>query len=77
MGLSESSLQSCNEILKTCITDVLGSFDCTCKSKCMEKCKCMNLYYHCRTTRGDDIVTVSEDEITPSVIDTLSNDLSK
>ena len=47
--------------LKNCITDVLGSFDCTCKSKCCENYKFLNLYYHCRTAQND-ILTESEDE---------------
>ena len=61
MGISESAQKNCNESLNTFITDVLGSFDCTCKSKCCENYKCLNLYYHCRTTK-EDILTESEDE---------------
>ena len=61
MGISESSLQNCNDSLKNCITDVLGSFDCTCKSKFCENYKCLNWYYHCRTTQND-ILTESECE---------------
>ena len=65
MGLSESTMSDC-------INGVLGSFDCTCKSKCMESCKCMICYYHCRTS-GSDIISESEDEndeFTPSVSET-------
>ena len=61
MGLSESTMSEC-------INGVLGSFDCTCKSKCCDYCKFLKLYYHRRTTQGD-IVTDSEDEndeFTPS-----------
>ena len=66
MGLSESTLQNC-------VTNILGSFDCTCKSKCCEYCKFMKLYYHCRTTQSDIIITDSEDEITPSVSESPFN----
>ena len=63
MGLSESSL-------KSCISEVLGSFDCTCKSKCLDSCKCLACYYHCRTATNDaEISSSSEDETikTPSI----------
>ena len=53
MGLSES-------VLNNCVNEVLGSFDCTIKSKCFENYQCLNLYYHCRTTNSD--VNESEDE---------------
>ena len=66
MGLSESTMSEC-------ISNVLGSFDCTCKSKCMENCQCLKLYYDCRTTQSD-IISESEDEIAPSVSESpLSN----
>jgi hypothetical protein len=57
MGLSES-------VLNNCVSDVLGSFDCTLKSKCLENVKCLNLYYHCRTVEGD--ILESDDEETLS-----------
>jgi hypothetical protein len=57
MGISES-------VLSQCVGDVLGSFDCTIKSKCLENVKCMNLYYHCRTTNSE--MSDSEDEETLS-----------
>ena len=54
MGLSESTMSHC-------INGVLGSFDCTCKSKCCDYCEFLKCYYHCHTTQGDS-VTDSEDE---------------
>ena len=65
MGVSESSQKNCSESLNTFITDVLGSFDCTCKSKCCDHFKCINFYYHCRTTNRDDL-SESEEEGTPA-----------
>ena len=62
MGISESSQKNCNESLNTFITDVLGSFDCTCKSKCCDNYKCINMYYHCRTIQKKDDLTDSEEE---------------
>ena len=64
MGLSESSL-------KSCISEVLGSFDCTCKSKCLESCRCMACYYHCRTTNDAEIDSSSGDDV--NTITTPSN----
>ena len=64
MGVSESAQKNCNESLNTFITDVLGSFDCTCKSKCCDYFKCINFYYHCRTTNKDDL-SETEEEGTP------------
>ncbi len=52
MGVSESSQKNCNESLQKFISDVLGSFDCTCKSRCCEYFKCINLYDHCRTNNN-------------------------
>ena len=63
MGVSESSQKNCNESLQKFISDVLGSFDCTCKSRCCEYFKCINLYYHCRTTNKDNINESEEEEI--------------
>ena len=40
MGITESSLQTCVKPLQTCVSEVLGSFDCTMKSKCCENYKC-------------------------------------
>jgi hypothetical protein len=57
MGVSES-------VQSQCIESVLGSFDCTIKSKCLENVKCMNLYYHCRTINSE--MTDSDDEKTLS-----------
>ena len=59
MGLSESTMSDC-------ISNVLGSFNCTCKSKCCDYCKFLKFYYHCRTTQGI-IISERKDEITPSI----------
>ena len=63
MGITESSLQTCVKPLQTCVSEVLGSFDCTLKSKCCENYKCLNFYYHCRTTQSD-IINDTDDEVT-------------
>ena len=63
MGITESSLQTCVKPLQTCVSEVLGSFDCTMKSKCCENYKCLNFYYHCRTTQSD-IINDTDDEVT-------------
>ena len=63
MGITESSLQTCVKPLQTCVSEVLGSFDCTMKSKCCENYKCLNVYYHCRTT-NPDIINDTDDEVT-------------
>ena len=55
MGMTESGLKMMTNPLQSCVSEVLGSFDCTMKSKCCENYKCLNFYYHCRTTN------VSED----------------
>ncbi len=55
MGMSESSLKTLTNPLQSCVSEVLGSFDCTMKSKCCENYKCLNFYYHCRTRTGDNI----------------------
>ena len=58
MGMTESSLQTLTNPLQACVSDVLGSFDCTLKSRCCENYKCLNFYYHCRarhTGDGEDI----------------------
>ena len=62
MGMTESSLQTLTNPLQSCVSDVLGSFDCTLKSRCCENYKCLNFYYHCRTTAGknEDINEESE-----------------
>ena len=63
MGITESSLKTCVKPLQTCVSEVLGSFDCTMKSKCCENYKCLNFYYHCRTTQSD-IISDTDDEVT-------------
>ena len=63
MGVTESSLKTCVKPLQSCVSEVLGSFDCTLKSKCCENYKCLNFYYHCRTTNENEIDN-SDDEIT-------------
>ena len=45
MGMTESSLQTLTNPLQSCVSEVLGSFDCTMKSKCCENYKCLNFYY--------------------------------
>ena len=54
MGMSESSLNTLTNPLQSCVSEVLGSFDCTMRSKCCENYKCWNFYYHCRTTNVND-----------------------
>ena len=63
MGVTESSLKTLTNPIQSCVTEVLGSFDCTLKSKCCENYKCLNFYYHCRTTRDNEIDS-SDDEVT-------------
>ena len=63
MGITESSLKTCVKPLQTCVSEVLGSFDCTMKSKCCENYKCLNFYYPCRTTQSD-IISDTDDEVT-------------
>ena len=63
MGMSESSLKTLTNPIQSCVSEVLGSFDCTMKSKCCENYKCLNFYYHCRTT-NPDIIDNSDDEVT-------------
>ena len=76
MGMSESSLKTLTNPLQSCVSEVLGSFDCTMKSKCCENYKCLNFYYHCRTTNNDaneddEITTIYNSEIqTPMSINT-------
>ena len=50
MGMTESSLKTITNPLQSFVSEVLGSIDCTLKSKCCENYKCLNFYYHCRTT---------------------------
>ena len=64
MGMSESSLKTLTNPIQSCVTEVLGSFDCTMKSKCCENYKCLNFYYHCRTVQSDIIDNNSDDEVT-------------
>ena len=59
MGMLESSLKTLTNPLQSCVSDVLGSFDCTMKSKCCENYNCLNCYYHCRTV--DNIIHVDDD----------------
>ena len=63
MGLSESGLKTMTTPIQSCVSEVLGSFDCTLKSKCCENYKCLNFYYHCRTTEGN-LIDNSDDEVT-------------
>ena len=63
MGLTESSLKTMTNPIQSCVSEVLGSFDCTLKSKCCENYKCLNFYYHCRTTEGN-VIDNSDDEVT-------------
>ena len=69
--MTESSLKTLTNPLQSCVSEVLGSFDCTLKSKCCESYKCLNFYYHCRTTQKD-IDSSDDDEFvaTPPTIDT-------
>ena len=61
--MTESSLKTLTNPIQSCVTEVLGSFDCTMKSKCCENYKCLNFYYHCRTVQSD-IIDNSDDEVT-------------
>ena len=71
MGITESSFKTLTNPLQSCVSEVLGSFDCTLKSKCCEQYKCLNFYYHCRTNQKD-IDSSDDDELiaTPPTIDT-------
>lgn len=62
MGMTESALTTMTQPLQTCVSDVLGSFDCTLRSKCCEEYKCLSFYYHCRTTSVPENIT-TDDEI--------------
>lgn len=55
MGLTESGLKILTEPLSACISDVLGSFDCTCRSNCCENFT--NCYSHCRTIESNEADT--------------------
>ena len=61
--MTESSLKTLTNPLQSCVSEVLGSFDCTMKSKCCDNYKCLNFYYHCRTTQSD-IINDTDDEVT-------------
>ena len=61
MGQSETSLKTMMMPLNNFVVEVLGSFDCTCKSRCCENYKILNFYYHCRTTENNR--TESDDEL--------------
>ncbi len=61
--MSESSLKTLTNPIQSCVTEVLGSFDCTMKSKCCENYKCLNFYYHCSKT-NPDIINDTDDEVT-------------
>ena len=63
MGMTESSLKTMTNPIQSCVSEVLGSFDCTLKSKCCENYKCLNFYYHCRTT-DSNVIDNSDDEVT-------------
>ena len=71
MGLTESSLKAMTNPIQSCVSEVLGSFDCTLKSKCCEQYKCLNFYYHCRTNQDANIDN-SDDEVTTIYTDTQS-----
>jgi hypothetical protein len=49
MGMSESGMRIFISPFNACVSDVLGSFDYTCKSKCCENYKFCSCYSHCRT----------------------------
>ena len=77
MGLTESSLKTMTNPIQSCVSEVLGSFDCTLKSKCCENYKCLNFYYHCRTNQDanidnsdDEIRTIYNSEPSPLSINT-------
>ena len=81
MGMTESSLKTLTNPMQSCVTEVLGSFDCTMKSKCCENYKCLNFYYHCRTNQDAKIDENSDDEVdticaeTPLSINTNTENL--
>ncbi len=54
MGMSESGLRIFIEPVNNCVSNVLGSFDYTCRSKCLENYKCCSCYSHCRTNDKSD-----------------------
>ena len=72
MGLTESSLKTMTNPIQSCVSEVLGSFDCTLKSKCCEQYKCLNFYYHCRTNQDSNVVDNSDDEVTTIYTETQS-----
>lgn len=74
MGMTESSLKTMTNPIQSCVSEVLGSFDCTLKSKCCENYKCLNFYYHCRTTDGA-IIEDSDEDLTPEVQTPTSEEL--
>jgi hypothetical protein len=61
--MTESSLKTLTNPMQSCVSEVLGSFDCTMKSKCCESYKCLNFYYHCRTI-NESHIDDTDDEIT-------------
>ena len=61
--MTESILKTLTNPMQSCVSEVLGSFDCTMKSKCCENYKCLNFYYHCRTT-SESHIDDTDDEIT-------------
>ena len=72
MGMTESSLQTLTNPLQSCVSEVLGSFDCTMKSKCCENYKCLNFYYHCRTRHTGEGLDSDDIEIIVSENNSLS-----
>ena len=60
MGMSESGFKIMVEPINNCVKDVLGSFDCTCKSRCCEYYKMFDCYAHCRTNEDDRIDSQDE-----------------
>jgi hypothetical protein len=54
MGMSESGMKICIGPVDSCVSNVLGSFDYTCKSKCFENYKCCSCYSHCRTNDKEE-----------------------
>jgi hypothetical protein len=63
MGLSESGLKIMVEPAHSCISQVLGSFDCTLKSKCCDYQKICSCYYHCRTVDESTYIESDHEEI--------------
>jgi hypothetical protein len=61
MGMSESGFKIMVEPINNCVKDVLGSFDCTIKSKCCESYKMFDCYAHCRTNEDERMDSQDEE----------------